>query len=375
MIHIIKHHIGKGSYTPWYDIIEFTEPHIYHEFDNKLDIERKLIGDPPYENELVEHLKQISPTRNDIVVFDYNYLRDYEYNEFVLKINKLSHEFNNCKFLIFDDDNTFGFSINSNFTLFSNLFGIEKKDEKFIYPKNCNYYRYRAPKQDYWPHLKYIVNTFQKNIRLKKMNLIIGVDKKERLEIFKYIHNIGLDKDSYLAYSGFVSGYNDSELSDSLLKFKKEKIPTILDTSFKDSLNGNVNVELPPLPITLNSYISCIIETQILIENSIHLSEKSWNPFISKNIPLILGSNFLNTYLKDIGFWLADDLFDLSIKQNITDVMNQYKKNLDVINNMSMNDLHSYYIKNKHHIESNFDLLENQKFIYNSLDYKNKTWL
>lgn len=29
MIHVIPHHIGRGSYTPWYDIIEFKEDVIF----------------------------------------------------------------------------------------------------------------------------------------------------------------------------------------------------------------------------------------------------------------------------------------------------------------------------------------------------------
>ena len=371
MIHIIKHHIAKGSYTPWYDIIEFIEPHTYHEFDNKSDIERKLIGEPPYEDELIEHLKYLSPTSKDIVVFDYKYLNGYHHVDLELKLNQLSMRFGNCKFLLFDDDNAFPSTDSERFTIFSNIFNVECDDTKIVnIPINCNYYRYRASKQDYFPHLEFILRPFEGIIRQKKCNLFVGVDKKERLQVLKYFYNINLKEDSYIAYSGFTTTYDDNEISDSLLKFKKETLPIILDTPFEMSQMGSVNVEIPPLPFTMNSYFSCILETQILIGNQIHLSEKSWNPFISRNIPLILGSSFINQYLKEIGFWLADDLFDISPKFSAVDILNQYKSNLDIINKMSYSEIHDYYNSNIKNIDRNFENIKNAKFTYNSNWYK-----
>ena len=73
----------------------------------------------------------------------------------------------------------------------------------------------------------------------------ITSNKLERFEVFKYVHNIELDKDAYLAYSGFASNYDDSELSNDLLHWKNENIPTILDTSIEESGIGNVNPQIP----------------------------------------------------------------------------------------------------------------------------------
>ena len=190
------------------------------------------------------------------------------------------------------------------------------------------------------------------------------------VEIFKYVYNIGLDTDSWLGYSGFNCNYNDSDINKKLLEFKKNKLPVILDTPMERSMQGSVNVELPPLPITMTSYVSCILETQILTEELIHVSEKSWNPFISQNIPLILGSTHLNSYLKDCGFWLAEDLFDITPKFNISGILEQYKKNLDVIHKMTMDDLFSYYQTNIRNIEKNFNLIKYTKFKYDLNKYK-----
>jgi hypothetical protein len=75
------------------------------------------------------------------------------------------------------------------YTIFSNKFQTINIDPS-TYNLNCNYYRYRVPLQEYWPHLEYITQIYKHNVRQKKMNMIIGVDKVERLEVFKYVYNI-----------------------------------------------------------------------------------------------------------------------------------------------------------------------------------------
>ena len=183
---------------------------------------------------------------------------------------------------------------------------------------------------------------FVKQRRPKKINFFVGVDKLERLEIYKYIHNIGLDKESHLAYSGFSKDYSDDKLSDSLLEWRNKNVPKVLDTTFEESQIGQVNPDLPPLAYCLTSYVSCIMETKIIVDTNeleVHLSEKSWNPFCSFNIPLILGSYGIKKYLKRCGYWLADDLFDTSEKESFREILGQYKSNLDIINNMSNQDL------------------------------------
>lgn len=353
-------------------MIEFEGDVVFHSFDDKTEIEDKLIGEPPYEDRLINHLNQIKPNSKDIVVFDYSYLAGYDSRELELKLNQLSRNYNNCKFVLFDDDNQHPYLDTERYTVFSNIFQLSNFDTNSIHQLdlNCNYYRFRAPKQYYFEHIEPIIDIFKLNLREKKCNLFIGVDKLERLEIFKYFYNIGLEKDSYTAYSGYTSNYEDSQISNSLQEFKNQYIPKILDTPFWKSEMGSVNVEIPPLPYTMNSYVSCILETQLLDGGMIHLSEKSWNPFISKNIPLILGSSGINQYLMGIGFWLAEDLFDLTPKTTRTDILNQYKSNLDIINNMSYEELDTYYNKNMQNIDNNFDRIKNEKFIYKQNNYK-----
>ena len=367
MIHLIPHHIKKGSYAPWYSLIDFKDDVIIHEFDNKLEIERAKFdnGNLPYYNELINQITKINPNTNDIVICDVQHFPCEEPYELQIKLKELSNKFK-IKIVSVDDDNRQPYEDTEFYTIFSNKFQTDVLSKTY----NLNYYRYRAAKEDYFSSIENIVPHFWGNLRQKKCNLIIGVDKIERLEIFKYTHNIGLDKDTYLAYSGFASNYDDSEISPKLREWKSKNIPTILDTSFKKSQEGTVNPQIPPIPFCLNSYVSCIMETQILEKPYVHLSEKSWNPFISMNIPLILGSEGINDYLKEMGFWMANDLFDLSFVRGKTNILKQYKSNLDIINKMSKLELHDYYTNNYRSIERNYNLMGKQKFVYDSKNYK-----
>lgn len=369
MIHIIPHHIGKGSYSAWYDIIKFKNPVIYHPFDNQEQIEGKHIGNPPYIDILEKQLEIINPQSGDYVFFDaYYILNNCIIDEMKIYIENLSKKHNDCKFILFDGDNQLEYTDSERYTFFSNKFNVS--DENLSYRDNCNYYHYRMKYQNFLPHLSWFVEQFKNNIRQKKMNMIIGADKIFRLEAFRYAYRIGLNKDSWMAYSAFSKSYNDEELSDDLIKFKKENLPVILDTPYEWSCIGSVNVEKPPLPITSTSYVSAICETQVFIGDIVHLSEKSWNPFVSKNIPLILGSSKLNNYLRSYGFWLADDLFDLSEKEDYRGLIEQYCRNLDIINKMSIQDLHEYYQKNLGRIEGNFHRVTTNQFIFDEEKYK-----
>ncbi len=384
MIYIIKHHIRKGSYVAWYDLINFkfqtsvtvngtgfsinSSDITYWESPDKKDIESATLNskEPPYTDALEQHIKEINPKPMDVVMFDIKYL--------VLDVPILMESYltnlgeqYGIKLVAVDDDNFRNYADFANYTIFSNRFEINKNT---YISNNFNYYRYRSTKESYFDSIPELINPFINNIREKKMNMIIGVDKQERFEIFKYTHNIGLDKSSYLAYSAFHSTYDDSVLSNPLKKWKSKNIPKILDTPIESSLTGTVNPQIPPFPYCMNSYVSCILETNIHLESEIHLSEKSWNPFLSYNIPLILGSTGTNAYLKSLGFWMAADLFDISTKETQGGIIQQYKSNLDIINKMSNDELRDYYILNYRNLEKNYLNMKSQKFIYNKLNYK-----
>lgn len=365
MIHIIPHHINKGSWIPWYDLIHFNESEeiSYYKVDNPLIYEYYQIGQEEFPLHIVEHLKNINPKEGDSVMCDLQYFPYYESHESLYGlIEELAKKYKIKLFLI-DTDNFQPYSNTEHYTIFSNRFKIENMHENF------NYFRYRPVHEKYFNNVPLLFEPFLENIRQKKMNFIVGVDKIERLLSLKHIYDTQLNSDTYIGYSGFSCGYKDSDISDSLLNFRNSNIPIILDVPFDRSQIGAVNVEFPPFPLTLNSYVSAICETTVLT-NEIHLSEKSWNPFISLNIPLILGSAEINDYLLKVGFWMANDIFDLSIQQNYVDIVTQFKNNLNVINSFSSNDLYDYFRENKNAMVRNHELLAKQKFVFNSNNYK-----
>lgn len=365
MIHVIPHQIGKGSWVGWYDIINFKDDVIIHNIGNKEEIEGKFLGEPPYESLLDEHLKIINPTPFDGIFVDIGYLNsDLKFEDFDEYLINLSKKYK-CKFFIVDGDNIKGYEDTPYYTYFSNRFYIQDTNDNF------NYFRYRSPKYKNIINCEEFIAPYLINLRQKKMNMIVGVDKPFRLVSLKHVCDIGLDKDSYIGYSAFHRGYDDSEISDSLKSFRDSKLPIVLDIPMERSVHGAVNVEYPPFPITLNSYISCILESQIVLHDELHISEKTWNPFISFNIPLILGSYRLNEYLKNLGFWLAEDLFDLSLPPNSGDsIIRQYTKNLNIINSLSIKEIHDYYLDNIKNMQHNYHLLMNQRFEFDSNNYK-----
>ncbi len=364
MIHIIPHHINGGSWIKWYNLIHFdeTEQVSHYIVDNPSTYERFFILQEEYPIHLEQHLKNINPKEGDIVFCDIQYFPYWSIETFEPTIFDLAKKYG-IKFFIVDSDNFRPYTDTEYYTIFSNRFDMKYSTENF------NYFRYRASGQAYFYNLPEIFIPFLETIRQRKANFIVGVDKIERLLSLKHIIDNGMDKDFYVGYSGFTRPYDDSQISDSLKSFRDSTLPIILDTSFERSCNGSVNVEFPPFPYTLNSYVSAICETSIPMDE-IHLSEKSWNPFISMNIPLILGSKHINQYLRNLGFWLAEDLFDISEKSNYIEIVNQYKSNLDIIHNMSYNDLYQYFLQNKNKFLHNHTILGRQKFVFNRNNYK-----
>lgn len=363
MIHIIPHHIRRGSWPPWYKLIHFTEEvNILKGYDD-FNIERDL-NQEDFTIHLDKYLTELNVQPNDCVFVDKRYFSNLGHHpEFIQNVNLYSKKYN-CKFFVLDDDNHYDYSDNSNYTYFSNRFDVLNCRHNF------NYFRYRTPYHTWTNNLAELLNPFLYNLRQKKFNFIVGVDKIERLISLKHIYNVGMNADGYVGYSGFNKAYSEDELSDKLIEFRDNTIPIVLDVPYERSLDGAVNVEFPPFPICLNSYVSCICETMVIDGTHIHLSEKTWNPFISHNIPLILGSRYINNYLREMGFWLAEDLFDITPQENRTDIINQFISNLNIIHSMTYDELHKYFIKNMGAIMRNYDILMKQKFVFNRNNYK-----
>ena len=142
MIHVIPHHIGKGSYAAWYDIIDFqpsTQEVTFHKFDTKDTIEDKNIIDeqPPNDNYfklLQSHIEEIKPNINDWIVCDFQYLNYENFPD--AEVTELAKKYQ-VKLVFIDDDNYQSYKDTEYFTYHSNKFYLLDETKVF------NYYRYR----------------------------------------------------------------------------------------------------------------------------------------------------------------------------------------------------------------------------------------
>jgi hypothetical protein len=109
----------------------------------------------------------------------------------------------------------------------------------------------------------------------------------------------------------------------------------------------------------MQSYISITTETFFQDDNNKDLvfSEKSFKPFYGFNIPLIIGQPTGLKYLKDLGFDLFEDLFEINPTYNKNQIFEQLDKNLEKIKKISKLELHTFYQNNLTRICHNFDIL------------------
>jgi len=212
--------------------------------------------------------------------------------------------------------------------------------------------------------------------RYKKYSFYNGIHKPIRLFAYNVIKDNNMLGDGYFSYLDYASHINEKEVISDVMRLfgikkiedyyefiKKFEIPYLLDI-FKTPLNdihpnwGSVPPFMNPLIYSLNSYINITAETCSHIEeNYVSISEKTYKPFISFNIPLIIGQPSIYSYLRNCGFDMFDDFFDNSNCTNEADMLNQIKFNFDIINRIKIKDLHEFYIKNFNRIEKNFEIL------------------
>lgn len=229
----------------------------------------------------------------------------------------------------------------------------------------------------------YIINSYlQKNYNLlndlyqsqyslrksKKYNFLNGIHKPHRFAAYQLIKKHNMLEDgffSYLDYPNFLEQESHRKetaewLNISLEEFENElkttKIPYLLETYEPTPQPGIFYTPFLVPPIySWQSYISITSETNYVeSSNIVSLSEKSFKAFAGFNIPLIYGQPNIVDYLKELGFDMFDDLFDNTPTNNKADTLAKLDRNLQVINNMSFEELHNFYLNNYERIKHNF---------------------
>lgn len=310
-------------------------------------------------------------------------------NEYV---NYLSTKYPNIKFILLTDETFLSYneksfknknvyyiinSLSHPYTLINQISQMDRV---------ANYYIMNIYLQDNYN--KFINSLFHQTkylVRTKKYNFFNGIHKPHRLKCYQIIKDNNMLDDGYFSYVDFAYFKNDESqyqefmnflgfnTKESYLKYLNEfQIPYLCDTAEVDP-NVFVAFAIPP-QYSLQSYVSITTETYFLEDGdskNAKFSEKSLKAFYGFNIPLILGQPTSIQYLKDLGFDMFEDLFELTPKSNRRDIFNQFEQNIRVIKNMTKDDLHDYYVKNINRIANNFEVLTSRMMEYDLYNLNN----
>jgi hypothetical protein len=210
--------------------------------------------------------------------------------------------------------------------------------------------------------------------KYKKYNFLNGIHKPHRYAAYKLIKKHNLLDDgffSYLDYTNFTKQESHLKqtadfLNMSVDELKNElstvEIPYLLETFESYDQPGIFATPflIPPI-YSWQSYISITSETNYIeMSNIVSLSEKSFKAFAGFNIPLIYGQPSITDYLKNLGFDMFDDLFDNTTVNSKVETFEKLDRNLQVIKNMSLEELHKFYVNNFDRIFYNFELMTKQ---------------
>ena len=173
----------------------------------------------------------------------------------------------------------------------------------------------------------------------------------------------------------------------SMLKELYEQLPLLIDTSddFRDvrkvdDYNHNSDLYTPylisqiiiginPL-ISLDTYVDLCGETRYSGAHVI-LTEKSFKPFIGMNFPIFFSQPGVTDYFKRAGFFVFDNIIDISYDVDYDDTEDKFVSTLDhkyldrVFDSfknfvsLPIGDIHSLFVKNKE------KLIYNHNYFYN----------
>lgn len=277
----------------------------------------------------------------------------------------ISDKFPETLFVFFDHE-THNFT--NRFHLPNNCILIVNSAEHYEVTKNGNFYNYYflnsglQGEYNNFTHQLFRDTYFIK--RFKKYNFFNGVHKPHRLACYELMKKNELIDEGYFSYMDYTHSLGTAEEKDEIMNFfglnedeyqnyiSQFQIPYLCDTNEPDP---NVyKAFLVPPQISLTSYFYITTETRFITHDAVSTSEKSYKGFLGFNIPLIFGQRRLNEYLRDMNFDMFDDFFDNKLCSNDKEMYEQFDKNLKKIKQMSLEDIHSFYLDNFRRIDNNF---------------------
>jgi hypothetical protein len=291
--------------------------------------------------------------------------------------NEISKKYPHIKFIVCSDETFFKYT-EIEYT-HSNVFYITNGiDKPYSFVKNINqiknltsyYIVNNYLQENYVYFIEKLFSMIDTMVKDKKYNFYNGVHKPHRLKCYEIIKKNDLLDDGYFSYADFAlfSKSNDNieyfmqflDITD--IKEFENYLSNFQIPLFYDTVESNPNVFVPfviPPQTSFQSYITITTETNFQNEydRDLVFSEKSFKPFYGFNIPLIIGQPTGLLYLKDLGFDLFEDFFDITPTYNKNDIFNQLDKNLQKLKKLNKLEIHNFYKSNLPRIYNNFYVL------------------
>ena len=212
-----------------------------------------------------------------------------------------------------------------------------------------------------------------------------GVFKGHRTLLYSLLKENNLLKDTYFSYQAYSNIDEDYEthfknlnitnpITEKYFENIKKNLPITLDYLW----HGTVDQASVTLPYTTDSYVSLVCCTNYETTKEVYTSEKIFKPFFSFHIPIFFGVRGLHKVLKKLGFYLFEDLIDLSFDDIHDNGERMYSAFDQAINIKSIGreQLHTYYVEKHNELLHNFNLLrklsDGQLENLNKLIYDNK---
>lgn len=236
------------------------------------------------------------------------------------------------------------------------------------------YYLMNAYTQKHYNTMRNMYRPNENLRKCKKYNFLNGVHKPHRFAAYQLIKKYDMLNDGFFSYLDYprhsederyikeTADFLDMEVDEFKQCLSTFEIPYLLESFEPLTAPGIFSAPfiMPPI-YSWQSYISITSETNYIEKtNLVSLSEKSFKAFTGFNIPLIYGQPNLVDYLRHLGFDMFDDLFDNTPTHSKSATFEKLEKNIQTINNMSYQELHSFYTNNLDRIYQNFNNMVNR---------------
>tara|TARA_B110000285_G_scaffold97016_1_gene110708 strand:- start:739 stop:1911 length:1173 start_codon:yes stop_codon:yes gene_type:complete len=362
--------ICADQIVQWYDIIDNQDylkyKNIHHSPQNDIQT--------PYNffKKNVDSNFGLEFSTNDLLIVDLGYLHGESPTDNVLEeveknIKKLSDTLFKKIIVISKDLTPVDVYSNDKVEILSpnHVNYIEKKFNYYLL--NASFSKIQNTSFELFKNFKYIS-------RNKKSTLLMGGFKPHRTLLYNFVKKQNMLDDMYISYmcynvdnlkdEGYHSHFFDKNIFDknkvlNIISYEefinlKKDLPIFLDGNMDED---NFNL-LPPLPYITNSYVH-IVECNLEGDNMLYTDEKTFRPFLTFSIPLFLGQRGLYQLLKNYGFDVFDDFFDIGKDDEADDIerMKSYFENIKKIHDMSYSDLQLFYIESHERILHNYNKL------------------